>query len=93
MFLAATAVNAGYLTSKPAVVGIRWHADVDAAAREAVERRYSLECATRDESAPDGRTFTYCTWDTSLDNLRRIVRDPAVEDTNHIDRTRFVIIN
>ena len=93
MFLAATAVDAGYLTSKPAAVGIRWHADVDAAARQRVERRYSLECATRDENAPDGRTYTYCTWDTSLDTLRRIVQDPAVEDTNHIDRARFVIVD
>jgi hypothetical protein len=93
MFLAATAVNAGYLTSKPAVVGIRWHADVDAAAREAVERRYSLACAAWDKGAPDGRTYTYCTRDTSVDTLRRIVQDPAVEDTNHIDRTRFVIVD
>ena len=93
MFLAATAVDAGYLTSRPAAVGIRWHPDIDAAAREAVERRHSLACAARDESAPDGRTYTYCTWDTSLDTLRRIVQDPAVEDTNHIDRIRFVIVD
>jgi hypothetical protein len=74
-------------------VGIRWHADVDAAAREAVERRYSLACAAWDKGAPDGRTYTYCTRDTSVDTLRRIVQDPAVEDTNHIDRRRFVIVN
>jgi hypothetical protein len=91
VFLAATAVDAGYLTSKPTVVGIRWHPDVDDASRRALERRHSLECATRDESAPDRRTYTYCTSDTSVDTLRRIVLDPAVEDTNHIDRERFRI--
>jgi len=92
LFLAATAIDAGYFTSQPAAVGIRWHADIDEAARAAVEQRHSLACATQDESAPDRRTYTYCTHDTSIDNLRRIVQDPAVEDTNHIDRTRFVIV-
>ena len=58
---------------------------VDDGARFQLEQRYTL-------SRPDpkgDRTFRYALTDRSLENIRTLVRDPAVEDTHQIDRNEF----
>ena len=52
-------------------------------ARVQLEQRYRL---ARPDPKED-RTFSYALTDHSLENISNLVRDPAVEDTNHIDRT------
>ena len=68
---------------RPANVDVRWAATVDDGARVQLEQRYRL---ARPDPKED-RTFSYALTDHSLENISNLVRDPAVEDTNHIDRT------
>lgn len=72
---------------RPADVNVRWAAQVGAASREQLERFYHL---TRAEQL-DGRTWSYSLTDVSTENIRRLVEDPAVEDTHQIHRTAFRI--
>ena len=67
---------------RPVSVDVRWAATVDGAARVQLEQRYRL---ARPEPNGD-RTFSYALTDRSRENVRNLVVDPAVEDTNNIDR-------
>ena len=67
------------------VVHVRWAATVDDGARFQLEQRYTLA-----RPDPNGdRTFRYALTDRSRENIRNLVRDPAVEDTHRIDRSTF----
>ena len=71
----------------PVSVDVRWTATVDDGARFQLEQRYTL-------SRPDpkgDRTFSYWLTDRSLENIRTLVLDPAVEDTHQIDRYEFQV--
>ena len=85
--IAAAAYGALHLTRGPVpiFVHVRWAPDVDDAARQEAERRYSLSQAEQLE----GRTWGYTLSDLSVANVRALVSDPAVEDTQDIDRTAF----
>ena len=70
---------------QPIFVHVRWAPDVDDAAREEAERRYSLSQA----EPLEGRTWGYTLNDLSTPNIKALVSDRAVEDTQDIDRTAF----
>jgi len=70
---------------RSAYINVRWAPSVDEATRHSVEQRYSLEPVEFREQ----RTWAYYLNDVSRNNIRALVRDPAVEDTHHIDRARF----
>ena len=67
---------------RPVKVDVRWAATVDDGARVQLEQRYRL---ARPDPKED-RTFSYALTDRSLENVRNLVRDSAVEDTQGIDR-------
>jgi hypothetical protein len=85
----------GFDTGKPLVeklghgpvVNVRWAGEVDAAAVGQGEARHRL---TRLEPVGPG-TWQYELSDWSPEALERLVRDPAVADTHHIDRGRFAL--
>ena len=70
---------------QPIFVHVRWAPDVDDTAREEAERRYSLSQA----EPLEGRTWGYTLNDLSTPNIKALVSDRAVEDTQDIDRTAF----
>ena len=70
---------------RPVKVNVRWAATVDDAARFQLEQRYTL---ARPDPQGD-RTFSYALTDRSLENISNLVREPAIEDTHHIDRPAF----
>ncbi|MBI2189376.1 MAG: hypothetical protein HYU37_19940 [Acidobacteria bacterium] len=70
---------------RSAYVHVRWAPSVDEATRTRVERAHSLVPVEFREK----RTWGYYLTDLSTDNIRQLVRDPAVEDTHNIDRARF----
>lgn len=81
-------IVARLVTGPPgAVISVRWGASVDAAARQRLETRFRLE----DGERVDGPTWQYDLVDPSPEIIRALVRDPAVDDTHHIDRSRFVL--
>ena len=82
--LAGTAYAVLRLTfgERPVNVDVRWAATVDDGVRVQLEQRYRL---ARPDPQGD-RTFSYALTDRSLENVRNLVRDPAVEDTHGIDR-------
>jgi hypothetical protein len=70
-----------------ALVHVRWAPSVDASTRQRVEARLRLT----DGQHLDGLTWQYDLVDPSSDAVRALVRDPAVEDTHNIDRSRFTL--
>ena len=85
--IAAAAYTALHLTRGPSPIfmRVRWAPDVEDFARQVAERRYSLS-----EAEPlEGRTWGYTLSDLSPANVRALVTDPAVEDTQGIDRAAF----
>ena len=85
--IAAAAYEALHLTRgpRPIFMHVRWAPAVDDAARQEAERRYSLS-----QPEPlEGRTWGYVLSDLSTANVRALVTDPAVEDTQDIDRSSF----
>lgn len=64
-------------------VGIRWAADVPDDTRGTLEQRFQLSAGKRAE----GRTWQYVLRDLSASNIAAILGHPAIEDTNHIDRS------
>ena len=72
----------------PYVIKIRWAPEVDHQDRLDVAGRYSLRDPVPDETDP--RTSSFTIEDLSTENLRALVADPRVEDTNGFDRRRFV---
>jgi len=66
-------------------VHIRWAPAVSDAERGRAEREHGLV-----DGAPfEGRTRQYFVRRRSRDEIQQLVTDPRVEDTYHIDRTRF----
>ena len=68
-------------------VHVRWEASVDDSARRNLETKFRLADAERLE----GQTWAYDLVDPSADIVRALVLNPAVADTHHIDRSRFVL--
>jgi alpha-1,2-glucosyltransferase len=85
--IAAAAYGALNLTRgpEPIFMHVRWAPDVDDTKRQEAERRYSLS----QPEALEGRTWGYTLSDLSTENVRALVTDPAVEDTDSIDRAAF----
>lgn len=70
---------------RPVAVNVRWAPGVDGTVRQYVERRYSLSQGELRE----GRTWVYTLLDPSSANVRALVGDASVEDTQNIDRMAF----
>jgi hypothetical protein len=68
---------------------VRWAESVDEPIRLALESQYQLRDGARDGEEAN-RTWSYRAEDTSVANLRRLLRDPRVEDTHGIDREKSV---
>ncbi len=66
---------------------VRWAETLDATARGALERKYRL-VRPRSEG---GSTWSYVTDDEGHANIRALVDDPVVADTNGIDRAAGVL--
>jgi hypothetical protein len=69
----------------PVRLNVRWTADVDDARRGELERQLRL---TRPRHS-EGATFIYQLDVPSTDAIRTIVQHPSVDDTAHINRSRF----
>ena len=83
-------IIARLVTGPPgALVHVRWEASVDASARQELEARFRLA----DGELLEGSTWRYDLLDASRDNIRDLVNDPAVADTEHIDRSRFTPVD
>jgi hypothetical protein len=77
--------SAPRMTIEPATARrfhVRWTADIGDADRASLERKYHLSQARFE----GGSTWSYSTGDETHANIRRLVDDPAVADTNGIDR-------
>jgi hypothetical protein len=72
-----------------ALVHVRWEASIDASARKNLEARFRLA----DGEQLDGSTWRYDLLDPSRENIRDLVRNPAVADTYHIDRSQFTPVD
>ena len=70
---------------RPAYIHVRWAPDVTHAERVREEETYGL----RLPEFKGGRTWSYALTDVSGGNVRALVGDPAVEDTQNINRVRF----
>ena len=76
---------ASYETPTVPRVNVRWSEVVTQSQRTALEAIYHLaEPDYREE-----RTWTYAILDVSTENIRRLVQEPAAEDTHRIDRATF----
>ena len=75
--------------NRPAYIHVTWADTVDGALRQRLETRYSLALPDPKE----GRTIGYALTDRSSANIRSLVLDPAVEDTQQIDRTKFLLLD
>jgi hypothetical protein len=72
---------------RSALVHVRWAPTVDEATQAQVERTHGLKRVEFREQ----RTWLYSLTDVSKDNIQALVRNPAVEDTHHIDRRKFTL--
>ena len=68
-------------------VNIAWSPDVDDYRRSTLEQRFHLA----DADFRGGRLWTYQLEDWSRANVSALLRDPAVADTQHIDRQSFAV--
>jgi hypothetical protein len=83
-------IIARLVTGPPgALVHVRWQTSIDAADRQALEARFRLA----DGEPLDGATWRYDLLDTSAENIRDLVRNPAVADTDKIDRSHFTPVD
>jgi alpha-1,2-glucosyltransferase len=89
VFLAIAAAAYGALLMvrgpSPIFIHVRWALGVDERSREAAEQRLHLSQAERLED----RTWGYTLDDVTTANIRAMVTDPAVEDTQGVDRAEF----
>ena len=87
LVIAAAAYAALRLTRgpEPILIHVRWAPGVAEPARREAERRYHLSEAEFFE----GRTWGYTLNDLSATNIKALVTDPVVEDTQDIDRRLF----
>lgn len=74
---------------RAAYVHVRWKPEVTDATRAEVERAHGLHPVEFREQ----RTWGYFLSDMSAENLQRIIRHPAVEDTHNIDRDAFFVLD
>lgn len=74
---------------RAAYVHVRWKPEVSEATRAEVERAHRLHPVEFREQ----RTWGYFLSDMSTENIRHIVRHPAVEDTHNIDRDAFFVLD
>jgi hypothetical protein len=70
---------------RPVSIHVRWAPSVDNSTRERLEQRHGLSRGEQSE----GRTWAYELTDRSRANIRALVTDPAVEDTQNLHRTAF----
>lgn len=76
-----------WLTYEPApAVRVRWRDGVTSERRAALERKYQLS----NPRVPNP-SIAYDLLDTRQSNIRALVLDPDVADTNDIDRDRFEV--
>ena len=76
------------LTREPAPgIRVRWREGTSSPRRVWLEWKYRLE----GRSAPQGLSYSYVLMDTSTANIRALVTDPEVADTDDIDRETFAI--
>jgi hypothetical protein len=69
----------------PVHVHVRWKPDVTDAQRVELERQYQLT----EPSPIDGNSWEYQLADASTTNIRTIVQDGRVDDTEHLNRIRY----
>jgi hypothetical protein len=88
-FIVLSALAWGILSlvwrAAPVYLHVRWAADVTAAQRSELERRFHLTEARQTE----GLTWEYQLSDASTANIRAIVRSGQVADTAHLNRVRY----
>lgn len=78
-----------WLTVEPAPrVRVLWRPDLSSARQAALAQRYLL--LNGRDRLPEG-SVAYDLLDTSAANIRAIVADPAILDTNDIERHTFVV--
>ena len=82
---AAAGVLAAIIPARYAPINVRWRPDVAADRRALLEQRFHLANGHQTE----GTTWAYDLGDSSFTNIRAIVREPAVDDTAHINRRFF----
>jgi hypothetical protein len=82
---AAAGVLAAIIPARYAPINVRWRPDVMADQRALLEQRFHLANGHQTE----GTTWAYDLGDSSFTNIRAIVREPAVDDTAHINRRFF----
>lgn len=70
----------------PPTFNIRWAPGVDGSARAAKEQAYGLLDGQADATDPGGRTWRYRWAYWPAEDVIRMLRDPAIEDTHRIDR-------
>jgi hypothetical protein len=83
--VAAWLVLPRVMPERPVPVKIRWKADVGTAERAQLEQRFHLSTDYQSDVA----TWAYWLSDTSTPNIRAIVQDPRVDDTDHVNRVKF----
>ena len=82
---AAAGVLAAIIPARYVPINIRWRPDVTADRRALLEQRFHLANGHQTE----GTTWAYDLGDSSFTNIHAIVREPAVDDTAHINRRLF----
>ena len=70
-------------------VNVAWNISIDEERRHVLESRYNLTPSSINEEG----TWIYVLRDTSVENVAALVRDSAVRDTHHIDRSTFEVHN
>jgi alpha-1,2-glucosyltransferase len=66
-------------------IHVRWAPSVDEATRQGAEQRYRLSHG----ELLNGRTWGYTLSDASRANVRALITDAVIEDTQDLDRTAF----
>lgn len=80
-----------WFTYEPApTIRVRWRDDVSAEQQATLERKYLLSNG-REPMADAPRSIAYDLLDTSHRNVEALVKDPAVADTNDVDRDNFEV--
>jgi hypothetical protein len=77
-----------WFTREPApAIRVRWRDDVTAPRQHELEAKYLLA----NGRSPQGRSIAYDLLDTSPSNVRALVLDPDVADTNDINRDTYEV--
>jgi hypothetical protein len=90
--LAWTLAAATYATlrtnfERAPVVHVRWAQFVDDSTRAQLQKRFGLA----GEQYDSGTTWVYLLTSPTTKNIQALVESPAVEDTHHMDRVKFVV--